>query len=64
LARGKPDEVIAECREAIRRQPSAAEAHSDLGLALAYQGRVEEAAAESRMAIRLNLDLAGRPRLH
>jgi Flp pilus assembly protein TadD len=39
--------------EAVRRRPASAEAHNNLGLALAQQGRLEVAARHFREAVRL-----------
>jgi hypothetical protein len=64
FAEGKPAGAIAEYREAFRRRPCTTEAHSDLGLAPVYQGKVEEAAAGFRTAIQLSPDLPRRSRLN
>ena len=53
---GKLEEAIAEFRTAIRLKPDFAEAHYNLGIALAGQGKLEEAIAEYRAAIRLKPD--------
>ena len=50
--------AVAARREAIRLQPDDADAHSNLGLALAAQGKLDEAIAEYREAIRLQPDSA------
>ena len=55
---GKLDEAVAEFRAAIRLQPDYAEAHYNLGNALAAQGKRDEAVAEYRTAIRLKPDYA------
>jgi eukaryotic-like serine/threonine-protein kinase len=47
-----------EYRTAIRLKPGNAEAHAGLGIALASQGKSDEAIAEYHTAIRLNPDLA------
>ena len=57
-SQGKLDEAIAAYREAIRLKPDYAEAHSNLGIALAGQGKLDEAIAEYREAIRLKPDYA------
>jgi len=50
--------------EAARLQPDLAEAHANLGVIYAKQGRVADAAAEYAEAVRLKPDLVGRlPRL-
>ena len=46
--RGKLDEAIAEYREAIRLKPDYADAHYNLGIALATRGKLDEAIAEYR----------------
>ena len=43
-------------REAIRLKPDYAEAHNNLGIALTDQGKLDEAVAEYREAIRLKPD--------
>jgi tetratricopeptide (TPR) repeat protein len=48
----------ARLREAIDLMPDSAEAHNDLGVALASMGRVEEAAQHFRKAIELQPDFA------
>jgi serine/threonine protein kinase/tetratricopeptide (TPR) repeat protein len=53
LARGDPDEAMAECREAIRLKPDFAGAHTSLGVVLVGRGRVDEAIAEHRLALKL-----------
>ena len=55
-SQGKPDEAIAEFREAIRLNPDDPAAHMNLGNALYGQGSLAEAIAELRAAIRLKLD--------
>jgi len=50
---GTSVEEIAERRAAIRIMPDGAEAHNNLGRALANQGKLDEAIAEFREAIRL-----------
>jgi hypothetical protein len=46
-----PDEAIAEFREALRLKPDFAEAHTNIGLALQAEGRLDEAIAEYREAL-------------
>ena len=55
---GSLQEAIAELRAAIRLIPDDADAHNNLGLALADQGKLEQAIAEHRAAIRIEPDLA------
>ena len=52
------NEAIATYKEAIRVQPSYADAHNSLGLALYAQGKRDEAIAAYKEAIRLEPDLA------
>jgi Flp pilus assembly protein TadD len=52
------DDAVVTFTEATRIDPSLAEAHSDLGLALSRQGRVDEAVAAYQEALRLNPALA------
>ncbi len=47
---GKPEDLIAEFRTAIRLKPDFAEAHYNLGIALRAEGKREEAVAEFRKA--------------
>lgn len=51
-------QAIAEYREALQIEPDYAQAHSNLGLALAQAGRQQEAIAEYQTALRLNPKLA------
>ena len=51
-------EAIAECRTAIRLEPNNAHSHSNLGLALALQAKLDDAIAEFRTAVRLKPDFA------
>jgi tetratricopeptide (TPR) repeat protein len=64
-ALGKPadaapflNRAVATARAAIRLRPDDAQAHENLGYALAYLNKPEEAIAEYREAIRLDPDLA------
>ena len=52
----KLDEAIREYQEALRLKPEDAQAHNNLGNALAEQGKVEEAIEAYREALRLNAD--------
>ncbi|KAK7235745.1 protein N-acetylglucosaminyltransferase [Aureococcus anophagefferens] len=52
--RGRLDDAAAYYREAIRRKPSAFDAHSNLGNVLKEQGKVDAAIAEYARAIELN----------
>src|SRR5262249_30073401 len=54
--KGRLDEAIAECREAIRLKEDYPEAHYTLGNALNRKGRLDEAIAAFREAIRLRKD--------
>jgi len=57
LAKGQADEVIAEFREALKKDfPEACNAHHNLGLILANAGRLDEAITEFKEAIRLTKD--------
>ncbi len=51
---GKPSEAMREYREAIRLDPTLAEAHSNLGVILKDLGKLDEAIKEYREAIRLD----------
>jgi tetratricopeptide (TPR) repeat protein len=51
-------EAIARFKEAIRLDPTFAEAHDNLGYALNIEGRAKDATAEYREALRLKPDLA------
>jgi tetratricopeptide (TPR) repeat protein len=54
---GKFPEATAELREAIRREPGSARAHSGLGLALRAERNLQESTAAYQEAIRLDPDL-------
>jgi tetratricopeptide (TPR) repeat protein len=54
---GKFPEATAELREAIRREPTFARAHSGLGLALRAERNFQESTAAYQEAIRLDPDL-------
>ena len=51
-------EAIREYREAVRLDPSLAQAHNKLGRALGRQGKNDEAIQEFRQAVRLKPDYA------
>jgi serine/threonine-protein kinase len=55
-AKGRLDEAIAECREALRLNKDDATAHNNIGVALAKKGQLDEAIAELKEAIRLKKD--------
>ena len=55
---GRLGEAIAHYEEALRLNPSNANAHTNLGTALASLGRTEEAISHYREALRLKPDLA------
>ena len=52
----KLDEAIKEYQEALRLKPEDAQAHNNLGNALAEQGKLDEAIGHYREALRLNAD--------
>jgi Flp pilus assembly protein TadD len=54
--RGRHDEAIAACRQAIAVRPDYPEAHNNLGNALQALGRFEEAVAAYRTALELRPD--------
>jgi Flp pilus assembly protein TadD len=54
LARGKPAQAEAACREALRLDPKLAGAYNNLGAALKDQGKLAEAVAAFREGIRLD----------
>ena len=62
--RGRPEagavleRALSAGREAVRLKPDLAKAHSTLGDALQYQGKLVEAVAEYRKALRLNPNYA------
>jgi Flp pilus assembly protein TadD len=56
-ARGRPDEAIADFRQAVRIQPHHADFHLNWGVALDQLGRTREAVAQYRDALKLNSDL-------
>lgn len=53
LARGKPDEAMATLEEARRKSPNDEDVHYNLGIALARQSKLEEAAREYQEALRI-----------
>src|SRR5215207_2898290 len=54
MMEGRIDPSIAAFRRAIELNPNSAEAHSQLGRALAFAGRDEEALAEAQLSVRLS----------
>ena len=56
--KGKLDEAIACCRQAIRLNPKYAAGHSNLGNALKKKGTLDEAIACYREAVRLDSEYA------
>jgi tetratricopeptide (TPR) repeat protein len=58
VAKGRLDQAIAECQEAIRLKKDLPQAYYNLGNALSDKGRPEEAIAEYQEAIRLKKDYA------
>jgi tetratricopeptide (TPR) repeat protein len=56
--KGRLDEAIRQCREAIRLEPAYAEAHNNLGKALEMKGQMNEAIREFQEALSLNPDFA------
>ena len=57
-ASGKVEEAIAHYEQALRIKPDYAEAHNNLGIALAQAGRIEEAIAHFEQALRIKPDYA------
>ena len=51
--RGRFDEAIAHLQQALEIKPDYAEAHNNLGMALAGQGKIAEAVVQWREAVRL-----------
>ena len=56
MAKGQTDLAIESYRNALRANPHYAEAHSNLGVALAMMGRRDEAITELSEAVRLAPD--------
>jgi serine/threonine protein kinase/tetratricopeptide (TPR) repeat protein len=56
--RGRHDEAIAECREAIRLKPDEPDWHRSLGGSLQSNGQLDEAIDEFREALRLKPDFS------
>ena len=56
--RGQVDEAIAHYRKALEIKPDYAEAHNNLGNALAGRGQVDEAIAHYRKALEIKPDYA------
>lgn len=54
ITKGKFDEAIAECNQAIELDPNYAEAYSNRGLAFAKKNEVDRAIADLSKAIELN----------
>ena len=57
IERGEFDRAIGQLGEAVALEPDYAEAHNNLGIALASQGRLQEAMVEWQAALRLNPQL-------
>ena len=57
-AQGKLDEVVKECREALRINPNRAVTHIALGNAFMAQGKLDEAVKEYQEAIRISPNYA------
>ena len=58
VRQGKMDQAVAHYAEALRLKPDFAEAHNNLGLALAAQGKMDQAVAQYTEALRLNPNYA------
>jgi hypothetical protein len=54
LRRGRLDEAILHCQEALKIEPGDADAHNNLGLALLQKGHENEAAAEFRKSLEID----------
>jgi tetratricopeptide (TPR) repeat protein len=54
LRRGRQDEAILHCREALKLEPGDADAHNNLGLALLQKGHENEAATEFRKSLEID----------
>jgi protein O-mannosyl-transferase len=54
LRRGRLDEAILHCQEALKIDPRDADAHNNLGLALLQKGHENEAAAEFRKSLEID----------
>jgi len=54
LRRGRLDEAILHCQEALNLEPADADAHNNLGLALLQKGHENEAAAEFRKSLEID----------
>ena len=52
------DEAIRQFQEALRLKPDYAEAHNNLGIALARKGQIDEAISQFQEALRLKPDYA------
>jgi tetratricopeptide (TPR) repeat protein len=58
LESGVPARAADALREAIQIKPDYAEAHNNLGIAFATQGRIREAIVEWELALRIKPDFA------
>lgn len=54
LRRGRLDDAIVHCQEALKIDPRDADAHNNLGLALLQKGRENEAAAEFKQSLEID----------
>jgi Flp pilus assembly protein TadD len=57
--RWRVDEAIAHYRKALEIKPDNAEAHKNLGVALAGRGQLDEAIAHFQKALEINPDYVG-----
>jgi Flp pilus assembly protein TadD len=55
-AQGRYPDAIAELQESVRRHPTEAEAHNNLGVVYARVGQLDKAATSYREALRLKPD--------
>ena len=51
---GRTSEAIDQYKQALRINPSSADAHNNLGAALAQMGRISEAIEQLKAALRIN----------
>ena len=56
LVKGKVDEAITQCKEALQINPRYAQAHHNLAIALLQKGRVDEAIFQYQEALQINPD--------